>query len=100
MLANGCAISHTFDAAGRETLIQNISAAGVAQAVFTNTYSATNNRLTVQELDGTRVTFGYDVTSQLTLEQRNGAQAYDIGYSYHRCLQSQLFGLQSKAVNI
>ena len=84
VLANGGAISHTFDAAGRETLIQNISAAGVAQAVFTNTYSATNNRLTVQELDGTRVTFGYDVTSQLTLEQRNGAQAYDIGYSYDR----------------
>ncbi len=83
-MRTGRAISHTFDAPGRETLIQNISAAGVAQAVFTNTYSATNNRLTVQELDGTRVTFGYDVTSQLTLEQRSGAQAYDIGYSYDR----------------
>jgi RHS repeat-associated protein len=82
VLANGGSISHTWDAAGRETLIQNISAAGVAQAVFTNTYSATNNRLTVQELDGTRVTFGYDGASQLTLEQRNGAQAYNIGYSY------------------
>ena len=52
------------------------------QAVFTNSYSATNNRLTVAEVDGTLVTFGYDAASQLVLEQRSGAEAYNISYGY------------------
>ena len=82
VLANGGTISHIFDPAGRETLIQNISALGVAQAVFTNSYSATNNRLTVVEVDGTLVTFGYHASSQLILEQRSGAEAYNISYTY------------------
>ena len=63
-------------------MIQNISSLGVAQAVFTNTYSANNNRLTVSEVDGTLVTFGYDTTSQLVLEQRSGSEAYNISYTY------------------
>jgi len=60
VLGNGMAVSHTFDAAGRETLLQNVSAAGVALAVFTNSYSPTNDRLTVAEIDGKLVTSGYD----------------------------------------
>ena len=82
VLANGGTISHSFDAAFRETLIQNISSFGVAQAVFTNSYSPTNNRLTVVEVDGTLVTLGYDAASQLILEQRDGTEAYNISYIY------------------
>ncbi len=81
-LANGMVVNHLYDANGNELVLSNVNAVGAAIAVFTNTYSATNNRTTVLELDGTRVTFGYDATSQLTLEQRSGAQAYDIQYAY------------------
>ena len=75
VLGNGMAVSHVYDGAGRETLLQNISAAGVGQAIFTNAYSPTNNRLTVSELDGTLVTYGYDAHSQLTSEARSGTYA-------------------------
>ncbi|MCX6358186.1 MAG: hypothetical protein NT029_00090 [Armatimonadetes bacterium] len=35
------------------------------------------NRLTVLELDGTRVTYTHDAASQLTREQRGGAHPID-----------------------
>ena len=81
-LANGMVVSHTFDAAGRETLLENRKADGTGLAIFTNTYDPVSNRLTVLELDGTRCTFGYDATYQLTLEQRSGANAYNTSYVY------------------
>ena len=61
ILANGGTISHTWDAAGRETLIENRECfrTALGQAIFTNTYSPTDNRLTVLELDGTRATFSF-----------------------------------------
>ena len=61
VLANGGTISHTWDAAGRETLIENRNAAGVGQFIATNTYSQVDNRLTVLELDGIQATFAYGV---------------------------------------
>src|SRR5205085_2487796 len=57
VLANGMTVSHTVDATGREILLENRNAAGAAIAVFTNTYDAVDNCLTVLELDGTWVTF-------------------------------------------
>ena len=39
-------------------------------------------RQSIHELDGTLVTFGYDAASQLILEQRSGAEAYNISYTY------------------
>ena len=80
VLGYGGAISHTWDAAGRETLIENRDKNGVGQFIASNTYSVTNNRLTVLELDGTRVTFGYDAHSQLISEARSGANAYNTSY--------------------
>ena len=82
VLGNGGAISHTFDSAGRETLIENRDKNGGGQFIATNTYSATNNRLTVLELDNTRVTFAYDASSQLISEARSGANAYNTSYVY------------------
>ena len=82
VLANGCTASHTWDVAGRETLLENRNAAAVGLSIFTNTYSAVDNRLTVAELDGTLVTYGYDATSQLISEARSGANAYNISYVY------------------
>ena len=81
-LANGMVVSHTYDAAGRETLIENRKRDGTGLAVFTNTYDPMSNRLTVAELDGTRCTFGYDPTYQLINEQRSGPNAYNTTYAY------------------
>ncbi len=80
VLGNGGTISHTWDANSRETLIENRNAAGIGQAVFTNSYSPTNNRLTVLEIDGTRATFSYDASSQIVSEARGGTMAYARSY--------------------
>ena len=69
-----------WDAAWRETLLQNMGPAGVALAVFTNSYSPTDNRLYVSEVDGTLVSFSYDQTSQLISEARSGTYAYNRSY--------------------
>ena len=82
VLANGTTTSHVWDADGRETLLANVSALGVGQAIFTNSYSAVGNRLTVHELDGTLVTYSYDAISQLTSEARSGTYAYNTSYVY------------------
>ena len=58
VLANGGTISHTWDPAGRETLIENRNAAGVGQFIATNSYSPTDNRLTVIELNNALTTYG------------------------------------------
>jgi len=72
----------TWDAAGRETLIENRDKNGVGQFIATNTYSAVNNRIGVLELDGTICTVGYDAKSQLTSEARSGANAYNTSLVY------------------
>ncbi len=46
-LANGMTASHLYDAAGRELVLQNRKADGEALAVYTATYDAVGNRLTV-----------------------------------------------------
>jgi RHS repeat-associated protein len=75
-------VSHTYDAAGRETVLENRKSDGTALAVYTATHDARGDRLTVLELDGDRVTYAYDAVSQLTQEQRSGGNAYDTSYQY------------------
>ena len=82
VLANGGAISHTWDPAGRETLLENRNAAGVGQAIFTNSYDPLSNRLSVIELDNTRVSYSYDSTSQLISEARSGTYTYNRSYTW------------------
>jgi RHS repeat-associated protein len=82
ILANGMAVSHTYDPAGTQTVLENRKSDGTLLAVYTATYDGLGNRLTVLELDGVRVTYGYDATSQLTQEQRSGANTYDTSYQY------------------
>ena len=76
-LANGVSVSHVFDEAGRVAVLSAHKADGTAVALYTATYDDVGNRLTVRELDGTRVTFGYDALYRLTLEQRDGAHGYN-----------------------
>ena len=80
VLANGGTVSHTFDAAGREILLENRNASGIGQAIFTNSYDPLSNRLSVIELDNTRVSYSYDSSSQLISEARSGSFAYNRSY--------------------
>jgi RHS repeat-associated protein len=80
ILGNGMAVSHTYDGAGREVLLENRNSAGVGQAIFTNSYDPLSNRLSVIELDNTRVSYSYDQTSQLLTESRSGTFAYNRSY--------------------
>lgn len=82
VLGNGLNVSHTYDAAGRETVLSNASPAGTAWAVFTNTYDAVGNRLSVKELDGSAVAYAYDASCQLTNEQRTGTTPYNTTFVY------------------
>ncbi len=77
VLADGVSVNRTFDAAGRETTLQAVDAAGAALSGYTATYDPVGNRLTVLELDGTRVTYTHDAANQLTREQRGGAHPID-----------------------
>ncbi len=49
---------------------------------FLLTYDAVGNRNGVTEANGDIVTWSYDEAYQLTREQRNGANAYDITFTY------------------
>ena len=102
-LGNGMSVNHIYDAAGREFVLGNYGPSGAALAVFTNTYDPVGNRLSVLEVDATRVTFGYDVTYQLILEQRNGANAYNTGYQHdgmgNRLIKSESGQITSSSFN-
>ncbi len=82
VLANGGTISHTWDAAGREILIENRNAAGVGQFIATNTYSPVDTRLTVIELNNALTTYGYDASRQIISEARSGTYPYNTSYVF------------------
>ena len=60
-MANGVSISHTYDPASREVLLQNIAASGVGPAIYA---------------------YAYDAISQLKSETRSGSAGYGITYTY------------------
>jgi len=81
-MANGVVTSHTFDPAGNELTRTQVNAEGVAVLGFTATYDPVGNRLAVEEVDGNRVSYSYDPTSQLLSEERSGPTAVDTTYTY------------------
>ncbi len=85
-MANGMTVSHTYDSDSRELLLENRKSDGTGIAVYTAQYDNAGNRLNVVELDGSRVTYGYDEVSQLTSEVRSGTWPYDIQYEYDGCM--------------
>jgi YD repeat-containing protein len=80
-LANGATTNQTFDAAGHLTVLENLAASGATVNRFTYTYDGPGNRTKVIEI-GTRTTWSYDKTYQLTREQRSGAVSFDVTYTY------------------
>ena len=55
---------------------------GAATSVFTYVHDAVGRRTSVEELDGSRVTWGYDLAGRLLADQRSGANAYDREFAY------------------
>jgi YD repeat-containing protein len=75
-------VSHLYDAAGRETVRKYLALSGAGLAIYTATYDAVDNRLTVLEIDGSQYTYSYDPTNQLVNEFRTGTFAYNATYTY------------------
>ncbi len=76
-LGNSSTISFVYDSVGRNTVIEARKSDGTLHAMYTASYDAAGNRVTVAENGGIIVSYAYDNAYQLTNEQRNGANAYN-----------------------
>lgn len=86
---DGLAVYRSYDAAGREVSLEQFPTPAVPTdltgprlAQYTATYDAVGQLTGVVELDGSRVSYSYDPSGQLTSEIRSGSGAYAITYSY------------------
>ena len=66
----------------RLTLLANLKSDNTTLSSFLYSLDNVGNRTGVTEANGDLVTWSYDDTYQLTREQRSGANAYDITYTY------------------
>jgi RHS repeat-associated protein len=82
LFANGMVLTHTYDAAGRETLRQYWTPGGGGIAMSTATYDPVGNRISVLELSGSMSSYSYDNSRQLVHEVWNGTANYNITYTY------------------
>jgi RHS repeat-associated protein len=103
-LASGMTISHTYDPAGQETGRAIYKRDGAALAVYTATYDAVGNRLSVLEVDGVRVTYAYDVADQLLSELRSDpVSGYGASYQYdpvgNRLLKNEIGSVTTYTYN-
>jgi RHS repeat-associated protein len=81
-LANLIRVSYAYDVADRLIRLANLSSTGTTITSYRDTWEGAGNRLSRVEQDGTRVTWSYDPTYQLTRERRGGANSYDTTYAY------------------
>ena len=95
-------VSHTYDPAAERPSSATTSP-GRVRRVYTATYDPVGNRLTVEEIDKTLVTFGYDASYQLINEQRSSTNAYNTTYAYdpvgNRTLKNDSGALTTYAYN-
>ena len=80
--ANTATVTYSYDAASRTTGVRNAKADGTAIAGFVYTLDGVGNPAGMVLSNGDRVTWSYDSLYRLTREQRSGANAYDITYTY------------------
>jgi RHS repeat-associated protein len=81
-LANGVRASYTYNDADQLTRLVNITGTGTTLSSFTYNLDPIGNRSKVTEADGTRVTWSYDKSYQLTRELRSGTNGYSVTYAY------------------
>src|SRR5207244_536967 len=77
-LANGVRASYTWNDADQLTRLVNITGAGTTISSFAYRVDSVGSRQGVTESDGTRVTWSYDKSYQLTHEQRSGTNSYHV----------------------
>jgi YD repeat-containing protein len=82
IFGNGMTVSQVYDPVGNTTALQNRTASGTPLVIYTATYDNVGNRMSMAELDGSRTTFSYDPTYQLTNENRSGTNSYNTSYQY------------------
>ena len=80
--ANGALTSHTYDAAGRLTVLGSARAGGLLVNRFSYSYDPVGNRTGVVESSGDRTTWSYDRAYQLTHERRSGLTSFDVTHAY------------------
>ena len=80
--ANTATVTYAYDAASRTTGVRNAKSDGTAIAGFVYTLDDAGNPTGMVLSNGDRVTWTYDSLNRLTREQRDGANAYDITYTY------------------
>jgi uncharacterized protein RhaS with RHS repeats len=71
-----------YDTGGRLTAVRNLKSDRSVISIFTYSYDNGGNRTAVAEASGDLVTWSCDNTYQLTREQRSGANAYDVTFTY------------------
>ena len=81
-LANGSRASYSYDLASQVSEAYNFKSDASVIVGFAYAYDAAGNRTGVLESGGDRVTWTYDAANRLTREERNGASAYDMAYTY------------------
>ncbi len=81
-LGNGSILTYVYDTVGRNTVIEARKSDGTLHAMYTASYDAAGNRVTVLENDGAMITYSYDNTYQLTNERRSGANAYNNTFTF------------------
>ena len=64
------------------TRLDNVKSDGSTISCFDYTYNAAGNRTRVAEVNGDRVTYSYDNTSQLLAEHRSGLSGYAQTFTY------------------
>jgi len=67
---------------GRLSQVADLKSDNTTLSSFLYSLDNVGNRTGVQEANGDVVTWSYDNTFRLTREQRSGANAYDITYTY------------------
>jgi RHS repeat-associated protein len=82
-LANLVRVSYAYDNADRLVRLANLTSTGTTITSYVDSWDGAGNRLSRLEQDGTRVTWAYDPTYQLTNEQRGGANSYNTTYAYN-----------------
>jgi RHS repeat-associated protein len=81
-LANNATVTYSYDSASRTTGVRNAQSGGTAISGFVYTRDNVGNPTAVTLANGDLMTFTYDDNHRLTREQRSGANAYDITYSF------------------
>ncbi len=81
-LGNTATVTLAFDAASRITGVRNAKSDGTEIAAYAYTRDNVGNPTAVALTGGDLLTFSYDTNYRLTREQRSGANAYDVTYTF------------------